>query len=368
MSDFFKGQYSTSIQENHQFFCDESLELNKDPDDPNNELKAAIKLLKELGMISFTLRSCHKIFNNNLKYIKNTSLNLPEELKKEMKSNKTLIDYMFTKAYYTEFNKGAETYQDIPTEIKTVSEIYDLIKYNEDRQFDSNYPKDDTKDTLLETINNSLEKCVIIEIDLFQLGGGDAKQNIYFKLTFFQKNLDNNNLDPVFKNDVARSNTRGVAFNGINIAEVPQTPYGQFYSYNTTSNFQSQSPSNIGSIVPADPRNQFSQDKVAGKLETFYDPNTNMWHAGNIQILARLLTDIDPFVCKLKERTEFRSVESKYNNNQDDVNHNSANPCGEVFLQSTYFSGNQLKITVFHKENFHFGTMRFFKKMYITNI
>jgi hypothetical protein len=290
MSDVFKGNYSTSIQENHQFFCDEFLELNKDPDDPNNDIKSSVKLLKELSMMSFTLRSCSKSFNSIWKDLKNTSITLPQDLKdSKMQDNKTLIDYTFETAYYTEFNKGAQTYQDVKTTITTAQEIYDLIKYHEERQFNSNHPKDNAKDTLLETINNSLEKSIIIKVNLFNL-----EQGVYFKLTFFQKNLDNNNLDPVFKNDTTRSNSRGVAFNGINIAGVPQTPYGQSYSYNTTSNFQSQSPSNIGSIVPADPRNQFSQDKVAGKLETFYDPNTNTWNAGNIQILARLLTDIDP--------------------------------------------------------------------------
>jgi hypothetical protein len=286
----FKGNYSSSIQENHQFFCDQSLEFNKTDD---GDVKSAVTILKQLGIISFTKMSCKQIFDSNLKYITNTSLysRLPASLRNivnpGMPTNTTLIDYTFAGAFYTEFNKSAGRFNDVPTPI-TLIDIYALISYNESRQFDSNFPKDETLEKKLIAINNSLEKAIIIRVNLFDLG-----EEIDFKLILHIKNIKETE-DPVFKNKTTRSNERSLALNDVTIASVPETPYGQQYSYSSTSNHQSQSSSNTGSLLPADPKNKFAQDKVAGKLQTFYDPNTNTFKAGNPQILARLLTDIDP--------------------------------------------------------------------------
>jgi hypothetical protein len=286
----FKGNYSSSIQENHQFFCDQSLEFNKTDD---GDVKSAVTILKQLGIISFTKMSCKQIFDSNLKYITNTSLysRLPASLRNivnpGMPTNTTLINYTFAGAFYTEFNKSAGRFNDVPTPI-TLIDIYALISYNESRQFDSNFPKDETLEKKLIAINNSLEKAIIIRVNLFNLG-----EEIDFKLILHIKNIKETE-DPVFKNKTTRSNERSLALNDVTIASVPETPYGQQYSYSSTSNHQSQSSSNTGSLLPADPKNKFAQDKVAGKLQTFYDPNTNTFKAGNPQMLARLLTDIDP--------------------------------------------------------------------------
>jgi hypothetical protein len=267
----FKGNYSSSIQQNHQFFCDEFLDFNKEP-----AAKDVVKLIKQLGLMSFTKNSCKDIFNNNLKFIKNTSLynRLPQNAKNGLTVGQTVIEYGFINAYYTEFNKSAARFNDATTSIDS-STINQLINYHENRQFDDTYARSITFDTLLEKINTSLEKSIIIQVNFFGLG------NVIFKL--------------IFQSRTVRSNDRGIALNGITLSSIPATPYNLQYSHANTLNVQTQGIQGVGSLIPiADENNTFSQDKTAAKLQVSFDPNTNTFKSGNPQMLARLLTDVEP--------------------------------------------------------------------------
>jgi hypothetical protein len=285
----FKGHFAASIQENHQFFCDERLPQNQVIiDGVSIGPTAGVKILKQLVLTSFTRSSCSTIFNGSIKYIKNAGLGDYSKLN----PNQTIINNgigSFVAGKYTKFDKGSKSYEN-NTQFISWSEIENLIIYHEERQFDSNFPEDEDKEEKLKDINTSLEQGIIIEVNITispnNSGDGEdsdtaQSNNVYFKLTFFNRS--------------SRSNSREIAAPASMVfAGTPSRPSGPKYSYSNSTNFQSQSKSNLGSITPADERNKFSQDSVAAPLKMHFDSNSNSWEAGTTQILARLLTDVEP--------------------------------------------------------------------------
>jgi hypothetical protein len=287
----FKGHFSSSLQENHQFFCDENFPSNRNYESStltppgitfpvtisSSDPKESVKLLKTLVLTSFTLDSCYLIFNNSLKYLKSQK-GLSDSSFSKIKKGETIIDKAggsFISGKYTKFNKVDKKYEDSKTSIG-LDEIYKLIKYHENRQFDSAFAEDAALETLLKDVNTSLEKGIIIEAKVL-----NQSDSVCFKLTFFSRSN--------------RSNAREIATpNNAIYAGVPSTPYGLQYSYNKTANFQSDDISNVGSFIPANQKDKFSQNSVAAPLRMHFDPNSNMYEAGTTQMLALLITDVGP--------------------------------------------------------------------------
>jgi hypothetical protein len=287
----FKGHFSSSLQENHQFFCDENFPDNRNYESStltppgitfpvtisSSDPKESVKLLKTLVLTSFTLDSCYLIFNNSLKYLKSQK-GLSNSSFSKIKKGETIIDQAggsFISGKYTKFNKVDKKYEDSKTSID-FDTIKRLIKYHENRQFDSAFAEDDALENLLKDVNTSLEKGIIIEAKVL-----NQSDSVCFKLTFFSRSN--------------RSNAREIATpNNAIYAGVPSTPYGLQYSYNKTANFQSDDISNVGSFIPANQKDKFSQNSVAAPLRMHFDPNSNMYEAGTTQMLALLITDVGP--------------------------------------------------------------------------
>jgi len=271
----FKGHFASSLQENHQFFCDETIIFNK-----SGVAKSTVKLIKQLGLVTFTKRSCKSILEASIKYVKNTALysSFPEELQENggtLEDNETILDYCdIDSIFYTRFNKATLTFEDVKTEISDIQFVYGLIEYHENRQFDDTFAENSELEKKLEEINTSLEKCIIIQTKFFNVGV------VQFKL--------------IFQGRKKRSNERSMALSNINVAQVPSTPYHQSFSYSNSVSLQGDGVDQIGAMIPANENNSFSQDKVAGPLSMFFDRNSNTYKSGNAQMLARLLTDIDP--------------------------------------------------------------------------
>jgi hypothetical protein len=260
----FKGHFAASVQENHQFFCDDKLEENKtNLGEPN----VTVKILKQLVLTSFNRSSCSTILNASLKYLNNSDIRASR-----LGANETILDN--SNGYYTKFDKSLKKYEEIQTSIDWGT-ITSLITYHEETQFDSQIPKNEAFEKLLIDINTSLEQGIIIKKELF-----DGPE-VVFKLTFFNRST--------------RSNEREVGLsNQTTFVGVPSTPYGVKTSYAATNNMQSASPQNIGTIIPADERNKFNQSSVAAPVRMHFDPSSNMYEAGTTQMLARLITKVEP--------------------------------------------------------------------------
>lgn len=267
----FKGHFASAVQENHQFFCDEKLALNTvDVNGVNYGPNNIVKLLKTLVLTSFTRSSCSVIFNDSRKYLRNAGLSGDFA---RLQPNDTIINNGFLSAKYTKFDTATKKYEQAQQTL-TWNQIDQLITYHENRQFDSRFAENAPLEQLLKDINTSLEQGVIIECRVL-----NQTTTVHFKLNFFNRN--------------GRSNAREIAAPTSSVyTGVPSTSYGQTYSYSNSTNFQSSSTSNLGSITPADPNDKFSQNAVAAPLRMHFDPNSNTYEAGTTQILARLLTDV----------------------------------------------------------------------------
>jgi hypothetical protein len=270
----FKGSFNSSIQENHQFFCDENAEFKVNFITRTNKNQTVFPILKEIGLLSFTKNSFSIIYNDNYKYLTNTSIG--RSITRTVESELTFFDYTngFSSAHITEFNKSAQRFNDVDTDLSW-DLIVNLISYHEERQFDSNREEVEFLETWIEKINTSLQKGVLIVGNFFGQGF------IQYKLTFYDKNN--------------RSNERKIAFNAnVPMVAIPKTSFGTKYSHSKTENTESQGANNIGSIVPAEPGNPFDPtDSVAAPLNLKYNSNNNTWESGTTQILARLLTDVE---------------------------------------------------------------------------
>lgn len=246
----FKGTLSASIQENHQFF-------------------SRHQLLQSMGLSSFTKTSCSIIYNKNRRLLDDPFFN---SLQLSIPQNTTILDIgTGTVCNYTKFDKNTGLFDLTKTSI-TLADLYNLIAYHEDVQFFSTTTRQPQKDQQIIDINTSLEKCVVCETIILS--------------TVLKIELR-------FQDRKNRSNERKIAFPNMVIAQPPSMPMGISYSQTSSSIHQSSSSSNIGSYIPNSQSN-FTQDSVAAPLQMFYDSNTNKWKSGNVQMLARLLTDLDP--------------------------------------------------------------------------
>jgi hypothetical protein len=262
----FKGSLSASIQENHQFFSKHGL-------------------LESLGLSSFTKTSCIIIYKKNRNLLQ--GVDNFDTLPMTLSENTTILN-LFTnlKCEYTRFNKAAEQYESAKTSI-SLSNLYSLIDYHENLQFNSNFAVNEENNLKIIDINTSLEQCVVCT-------GRILGSLVTVELRFQDR--------------ANRSNQRKIAFSNINIAAPPSMPMGNTYSQSTSNSHQSGSILNVGSYIP-NSKSNFSQDSVAAPLQMFYDSNTNKWKSGNVQILARLLTDIDPAPVESLDGADFNNIE-----------------------------------------------------------
>jgi hypothetical protein len=261
----FKGSLSSRLQQHHLFFSED-------------------KFLVNININSFTKSSCHIIYNQNRKLLNNSIFN---NLPQSISSTQTILDLGTNLVcQYTAFNLETKEFNQIKSSI-SLSDLYALVNYHENRIFNSNnIPQDQSKDLQIQSINNSLEKSVVCKFSLYNYG-------------IFNINL-------IFQERGNRSNERSVAFQGLQIAAPPRSATGQTWGFANTNNHQKSSVGNIGTfLAPTNSRvnnnnllskqnNGFNQDSVAGNLDMYYDNNTGKWKAGNTQILARLLEDIPP--------------------------------------------------------------------------
>jgi hypothetical protein len=258
----FKGSLGSAIQENHQFFSDSDI-------------------MQNIGFASFTLNSSAQAYNKSAQNITQIYPSLP----KTLSTNQTFLDIISgLRIFYTPFNINTKQF-DSQERTLNLSRVKALIKYHEDRQFDSTTEIDDSLEKEILDINTSLEKTLILT---GQLDGQPVK------LKLFLQNRDR------------RSNERKLALkDNIMISATPVTPYGQHYSSNSKD--KSQDPkSDIGALTPIQRVNNavnipypvenstFAQHAVAAPLQMSYDKSTNTWKSGNANCLARLLTDLDP--------------------------------------------------------------------------
>jgi hypothetical protein len=252
----FKGSLSSRLQENHQFFSKN-------------------KFLESIGLCSFTKSSCEIIYKQNRKLLNNSSTF--DSLPNELSSNTTILDLLSDlQCTYTSFNVGSQTFDASPTSMPLL-DLYTLITYHEGRIFNpSATTQDETSDNKIKDINNSLEKSIKCVGKLIL---GQLEEEVV--------------IDLIFQERGNRSNERSVAFKEIMIAAPPKMASGQQYGYGTTNEHQRSSIDNINTVIPAI-QGGFGQDSVAAPLKTYYDNNTGQWKAGNIQILARILEDIQP--------------------------------------------------------------------------
>jgi hypothetical protein len=252
----FKGSLSSRLQENHQFFSKN-------------------KFLESIGLCSFTKSSCEIIYKQNRKLLNNNSTF--DSLPNELSSNTTILDLLSDlQCTYTSFNVGSQTFDASPTSIPLL-DLYTLITYHEGRIFNpSATTQDETSDNKIKDINNSLEKSIKCVGKLIL---GQLEEEVV--------------IDLIFQERGNRSNERSVAFKEIMIAAPPKMASGQQYGYGKTNDHQRSSIDNINTVIPAI-QGGFGQDSVAAPLKTYYDNNTGQWKAGNIQILARILEDIQP--------------------------------------------------------------------------
>jgi hypothetical protein len=269
----FKGSLGSKRQEHHSFVSQDQFLVN-------------------INMNSFTLRSCQSLYKQNRKLLKNNSLfdPMPQTINEEQ----TILDIASSvTCQYTEFNNATLQYN-APTSI-TYTELKNLIKYHEDRIFNTTN-ENEIYDKQIKDIKNSLEKSVVCKFDLFNFAASDTANYPDGK---FKINL-------TFQDRGNRSNERSVAFQNIQIAAPPKTPTGETYSFRETNDYQTSATNNINSFLPgsnssldskssqSEKSNTFGQDAVAGQLDIWYDSNTGKWKSGTTQVLSRLITDIDP--------------------------------------------------------------------------
>jgi hypothetical protein len=270
MAGIFKGSLFSSLQENHQFFS-------------KNDV------LKDIGLSSFTLRSCSQIYNSQADEIKNIFPSAPNSLE----NNQTILNIAnVSQGSYIKFDKLSKRFDSQET-IVSLSDVIDLINYHENQQLGSD-PNSQLNNVLLE-INNSFFKCLRFRGSLFD-------QDILVTLFFQNKNR--------------RSNERTIANkNKIMIAAPPVTPFGKHYSIQSINNAFQENFGNNNSPVegladlisinnekhnfayPAKDwptaQSNFYENSVAAPIQLSYDQNTNTWKSGNPSVLARLLEDLD---------------------------------------------------------------------------
>jgi hypothetical protein len=276
MAGIFKGSFFSSLQENHQFFSKSDV-------------------LKDIGLSSFTLRSCSQIYNSQADEIKSIFSSAPDSLA----NNQTILNIAnVSQGSYIKFDKLSKRFDSQET-IVSLGEVTNLINYHEDKQLGSDAINTRFDNLLLE-INNSFFKCLRFRGSLFE-------QDILVTLFFQNKNR--------------RSNERTIANkNSIMVAAPPVTPFGKHYSIQSINNAFQENFGNNNS--PADElvdlisindekhnfaypakdwptaQSNFYENSVAAPVQLSYDQNTNTWKSGNPSVLARLLEDLEAATLK----------------------------------------------------------------------
>jgi hypothetical protein len=276
MAGIFKGSLFSSLQENHQFFSKSDL-------------------LKDIGLSSFTLRSCSQIYNSQVDEIKSIFPSAPNSLN----NNQTILNIAnVPQGSYIKFDKLSKRFDSQETIVPLV-EVTNLINYHEDKQLGSDAINAQFDNLLLE-INNSFFKCLRFRGFLF---GKDILVTLFFQ------------------NKNRRSNERTVAHkNKIMVAAPPVTPFGKHYSIQSINNAFQENFGNNNSPVdglvdlisindekhnfayPAKDwpiaQSNFYENSVAAPIQLSYDQNTNTWKSGNPSVLARLLENLEAATLK----------------------------------------------------------------------
>jgi hypothetical protein len=264
------GSLFSSIQENHQFFSDSDI-------------------LKTINLSSFTLSSCSIIYNAQATQIKNILQSTGDNnnaIPDKINANQTILNIAnIQEGQYTKFDIATKKFDTQKTSI-SINKVRELIEYHEKKQFGVPV-SDNNLDDLIDDVNNSKEKSIEFYGKLFS-------EDIKVKLIFQRKNR--------------RSNERTVANkHSIMIAAPPISAFGKHYSSKSLDG------ENIADLKSANnelnnfpypskdwstAQSNFYENSVAAPIQMYYDQNTNTWKSGNINILARLLTDIEAATIK----------------------------------------------------------------------
>lgn len=268
--------------------------------------------LEAIGLSSFTLDSCSKIWNSNLKninFILNTNY-------KELGEQQTIISNGISIAtpgvleYYDDNNN-------IQVLTKTEAEWIELIVYHEDRIFNK-VPSDKIKDATLKAIKKSVYGGIKFEFNKTIFAGVNSdpdpeKNKRYILLKFFTRNLEDEDND---------SDKRTVGINAnMPMVGLPQTPAGSPYSATNTTNIANTNNTGTKAAVSEGGSNN-PTNTVAAPLDMSFNQNSGKWESGNRRIIAIILDDIDP------------SPVLEFPLNKDDVD--STEPTGFISTNSDY--------------------------------
>lgn len=196
--------------------------------------------------------------------------------------------------YYDAFNSETKKYVRVDLleihGLGVIQFIYDLIDYFQEKQKGpGKYEVNQFAESYIKQIQNSLQKCIKIYVPkkyILQEGknsnGEDLDNRTILIKLYFQKQEK--------RNDQRIMSQRG----GGLITDVPRTPAGTQSANRLTNDFQQESESNVGSLIPPvedgvdNPKNA-----VSAPMRMHWNNTDKVWEAGTTQVLARLLTDID---------------------------------------------------------------------------
>lgn len=286
----FSGVFNTKKIESHVFVSDDVV-------------------LISMNLNSFTKNSCYEIYAKLLPSLQVAFPTIPRivvggnmlppflpgftildliDLGSETENDGTL------KIYYDAFNNETKKYDrvDLLDEHDTgvINYLYALIDYFQNKQKgEGKYDFNAVYDDEIKAVQTSLQKCIKIYVPkkyILQEGKNSDGENldqrtILIKL-FFQKQEK--------RSDKRIMSQRGGAL----ITDIPRTPAGTQSSNRLTNDFQQDSESNIGSLIPPvedgidNPKNP-----VSAPMRMHWNSTDKVWEAGTTQVLARLLTDID---------------------------------------------------------------------------
>lgn len=268
MSGMFDGNFSSPIQENHNFICEHPV-------------------AQALGICSTTYLSFHAIYNKLKGYIKETFPGLPASVAEGY----NILD-LFNPPYpgeYDYYNQATKVW------VKKKVSIFDainLIKFYENVkrgniQLNPEKPNQYQEEIDLKNISISVQKGI--------------------RFSFYASNVSWLGVDPrndeiivimlYFKSALKANHQRSVANKGpLMMVDTPRTVTGMQYGFKQTNNHQAIGAANIATYFPAQPGGTDNvENVVAGQLETVYNQNTGRFEAGNRVVLAKILNnDIPP--------------------------------------------------------------------------
>lgn len=254
----FKGNAASSSSQFHVFVTDNPV-------------------LETLGISTYTVDSMSEFLSNP--QTKNSLDNLAGEKTIDEWKDVFFGNEANTTKQILRFDTNTQSYKvkNITQDLITLAENHDKIQLEEVNYWDK---QNELKDIF--EIQNSASGCVTF-----------TKKIIPLKPELTEEEEENFNSTFKFYLQFReyRKNDRILAQKGSPIiSDTPRRSTGGKYCYRETQEAQAES---IGGFYPSIP-NADQDNNVAAPLRLTYNKNMGLWESGTQQLLARLLTDIDP--------------------------------------------------------------------------